>query len=215
MAEEVAAATSQLVCKQQSHATQKRKERRSCHWRRQGYPAMSIFIIIYYRPTSCYWAAQERKGVNAKKKHPVCYVFALQCHIKISDFLTDLLKRLHDHINQVAIKIALEVSTLVVAKMGVVGVNFLALRFCWVTLSQYPLHQYPLFYNAWCLCHVKRTAKRKSFVCTNYRVYNLNLIELLKCQVSTIKQFKKLSNCIWRVPNIHEYLTKNEEGPYN
>jgi hypothetical protein len=214
MAEEVAAATSQLVCKQQSHATQKRKERRSCHWTRQWYPAMSIFVIIYYWSTSCYWAAQERKGVNAKK-HPVCYVFALQCHITFSDFLTDLLKRLHDDTNQVAIKIALEVSTLVVAKMRVVCVNFLALRFCWVTLSQYPLRQYPLFYNAWCLCHVKRTAKRKSFVCTNCRVYNFNLIWLLKCQVSTIKQFKKLSNHIWRVPNIHEYLTKNEEGPYN
>jgi hypothetical protein len=49
---------------------------------------------------------------------------------KISDFLTDLLNRLHDDTNQVAIKIALEVSTLVVAKFRVVGVDFLALRFC-------------------------------------------------------------------------------------
>jgi hypothetical protein len=122
----------------------------------------------------------------------------------ISDFLTDLLNRLHDDTNQVAITIALVVSTLVVAKMGGCGCQCFGLEiFCWVTLSQYPL-----FYNTRCLCHVKRTTKRESFVCSNYRVYNFNLIWLIKCQVSTMKQFKKFSNFIWRVPNIHEYLTK-------
>jgi hypothetical protein len=48
---------------------------------------------------------------------------------KISDFLTDLLNRLHDDdTNQVAIKIAFHVSTLVVAKFGVVGVDFFGLE---------------------------------------------------------------------------------------
>jgi hypothetical protein len=68
------------------NAMQKQKERRSCHWRRQWYPAMSIFIIIHHWSTSCCWAAQERKGVNAKK-HPVHYIFALQCRIKFQIFL--------------------------------------------------------------------------------------------------------------------------------
>jgi hypothetical protein len=59
---------------------------------------------------------------------------------KISDFLTDLLNRLHDDTNQVAIKIGFHVSTLVVvAKFGVMGVDFLALRFCWVTFKSIPV----------------------------------------------------------------------------
>jgi hypothetical protein len=130
---------------------QKKKGRRSCHWRRQWYLLLRGCTI---------------KEMCWCKEAPSTLLLCFAMSHKISDFLTDLLNRLHDDTNQVAIKIALKVSTLVVAKMGVVGVNFLALRFCWVTLSQYPL-----FYNAWCLCHVKRAAKRKSFVCTNYKEF--------------------------------------------
>lgn len=63
---------------------------------------------------------------------------------KISDFLTDLLNRLHDDTNQVTITIALVVSTLVVAKMGGCGCQIFGLEILLSHLKSIPVVlQYP------------------------------------------------------------------------